>query len=401
MRFRPVLTGLIAATAALSVGCASTIAGTPQPGLAPVDVAALKTGAYTPEPSAYDPDITMINELRMVEARRLLGYLVAQTEIDPEISDAGPVDLFVNGDSIVSETTFPETYKAAANENNLLLGVYSSRTNGKLRELKKLIISVLRFPTDAESRRAAEQFDQVTNEPRDRHPIPIPSQSDAKVSSRDDITAIGFVAHGPYVIMVNAGLPTPDRDALATFVGTTIERQKARLDETTPTPLDDVLDLPLDPDSIMWRALPEAPDYSDPFIGDDDFGVYSPQGHLHYERNPAEMSKAFDEAGVDLVARRAGIVYRARDLQGAFQVQTALMQAGKNDEELPVPPGLPDARCLKLDTMMTSRLYDAFCTVVFGRYVAVVLAKANMSGRVGEVLYQRAAAQYAILAKSE
>ncbi|MBA4857707.1 DUF7373 family lipoprotein [Nocardia farcinica] len=389
------------ATVLALTSCSATLSGTAQPGLMPVDVASLQTGPYVPEPTSYDPEISTIDELRLVESRRLLGYLVSPSEIDTEISVSGPLALFSGPDSMIGEKTFPEKYKPAAADNNLLLGVYVSRVNGDLRNRKKLIISVLRFPTAEASRKAVEQFDHITNSEPGRHPIPVAGRPDARASSADDVTAIGFAAHGPYVIVANAGVPQPNPTALADVIGRTFDAQTARLDETTPTPLDDVLDQPLDPDSIMRRALPTAPDYSDPFFGETDFGAYSADGAIHFERDPVEMTKAFDAAGVDLVARRGGILYRASDLAGAFRIQTALLKGGKNDEELPAPPGLPDARCMKLERPDETRNFDLFCAVVFGRYVGVVVAKSMLSGRLDPVLYQRAAAQYAILAKSE
>jgi hypothetical protein len=196
-------------------------------------------------------------------------------------------------------------------------------------------------------------------------------------------------------------VPQPNQAALASNIGKTVDQQIARLDQQKPIPIDDLLDLPIDPDSIMRRALPKAPDYSDPFIAKDDFGVFEPSGELHFERNPSEIKQAFDETGVDLVGRRGGIVYRTRDLPAAFRLQSALTKTGKNDEILESPPGLPDARCVKLDVFDDARDFDELCAVVYGRYVAVVVARTPMGARLDPVLYQRAAAQYSILAKSE
>ncbi|WP_329415691.1 hypothetical protein OG563_23225 [Nocardia vinacea] len=370
--------------------------------MSPVDISALKPGPYSPEPTAYDPDNSSIAELRTVEAQRLFNYLVHSYEIDSDITVLGDIKVFTSGDQMVQTSTFPETYRAAANDNNLLLGVYVSRINESLRSRKKLIISVLRFPTDAASKKAVTDFDQVANASPGRHPIPIQNHPDAKASSADDITGISFIAHGPYVVMTNVGIPEPNQSALAGIFSKTIDKQIANLDQTKPTPLDDVLDLPFDPDSMMRRALPKASDYSDPFIDDWDFGPYQPAGELHFERNPVEVAKAFEDSGVDLVARRSAIVYRTRDLPAAFRLQTALVKAGKDDEVLDSPPGLPDVRCVKLDKSDPFRMFDSLCAVVFGRYVAVVQSrKAISAARVDVALNQRAAAEYAVLAKSE
>lgn len=332
----------------------------------------------------------------------MLNYLVHSYEINKDITVLSDIKVFTSGDQMVQTNTFPERYRAAASDNNLLLGVYVSRINESLRSRKKLIISVLRFPTDADSQKAVTDFDQVANADPGRHPISIQNHPDAKASSADDITGISFIAHGPYVVMANIGIPEPNPSALADIFGKTIDKQVANLDRMQPTPLDDVLDLPLNPDGLMRRALPKAPDYSDPFIYDWDFGPYQPAGELHFERNPAEVAKAFEDSGVDLVARRGAIVYRTRDVPAAFRLQTALVKTGKDDEVLDSPPGLPDARCVKLDKSDPYRMFDALCVVVYGRYVAVVQSKKTIvAARVDVALNQRAAAQYAVLAKSE
>ncbi|WP_442941454.1 DUF7373 family lipoprotein [Nocardia sp. NBC_00403] len=401
MKYRGGLAALVIVVAVASAGCSTSVSGSPEPGLTPVDLPTLKVGAYSPEPTGYDAEISTPGKLRLVEARRMLNYLVHPSDIDSDITVLNDVELFFDGEQMVTSDTFPQQYRPAAVDNNLIAGAYVSRTNGDLRHRKKLIISVLRFPTEAAGRKATEEFDQITNADPGRHPIPIENRPDARTSSADDITAISFVSHGPYVILANAAVPEPNPSSLSSIIGKTIDQQLARLDQQKPTPLDDVLDLPTDPDSIMRRALPKAKDYSDPFIFDHDFGPYEPSGQLHFERNPVEIGKAFEESGVDLVGRRAGIIYRTRDLAAAFHLQNVLVKAGKNDEELAPPPGLPDVRCLKLDSSDPFRSYDELCAVVYGRYVAVVMSKAPYSARSDPALYQRAAAQYAILAKSE
>ncbi|WP_433713557.1 DUF7373 family lipoprotein [Nocardia sp. CA-084685] len=400
MRYRGGFVAVLAAIAAASVSCSTTVTGQPGPGLARVDVATLKTGAYAPEPTAYAPDITSIPDLRLIEARRMLNYLIHPFEIDSEISETTNQTLMTNADSMISEKSFPELYRPVATDNNLLAGVYVSGTNGNLRTRKKLIISILRFPTDTAGRAAADQFDQLTNSNPGRHPVAIPGHPDARASSADDKTVTSFIAHGPYVIVANAALPQPDQAMVASNIAKAIDLQTARLDQQRPVPLDDLLDLPTDPDNIMRRALPEAPDFSDPFIGKRDFGYFEPSGELHFERNPIEVRKAFDESGVDLVGRRGAILYRARDLSGAFHLQSVLAKTGKNDEIIASPPGLPDVTCVKLDTRDDTRNYDQYCVVVYGRYAAVVIGS-TFTGNLDPVLYQRAAAQYAILAKSE
>ncbi|MGV9820309.1 DUF7373 family lipoprotein [Nocardia xishanensis] len=401
MKVRRGLFGLLAVTAAASIGCSSSITGTPQPGLTPVDVRSLNTGSYANEPTAYEPDISGAAEVKNIEARRMLNYLVLPTDIDKELTIVGDVELFSYPEAPFIRKILPDKYQPATVDNNLLAGAYVSRINPDLRKRKKLIVSILRFPTEEASRKAADDFDRITNADAGRHPITVDGHPDARASSADDVTALSFLAKGPFVILTNVGVPLPDQSALAGIFKKTIDKQFELLDRLRPTPLDDVLDAPLDPEGIMRRALPKSSDGTDPFLLDYDFGPLEAAGELHYERNAVEMQAAFAENGVDLVGRRGGIVYRTRDLPAAFRLQSALVRLGKNDEELSAPPGLPDVRCVKLDSTDMIRDHDLFCAVVYGRYVAVVLAKAKLSGAVDPALYQRAAAQYSVLAKSE
>ncbi|MGW4736708.1 DUF7373 family lipoprotein [Nocardia xishanensis] len=393
---------LVATTAVGCAGCSTSIVGHPLPGLTPVDISTLKTGAYSPEPADYEPSsLSTKDDLRRIEAQRLINHVVHPFDIDSELTQVGEVHLFHIPEAPFIREVFPENFRTAIVDNNMLAGVYVSRSNGNTRAHKKLNIGVLRFPTPTASAKAAEQFDQATNATPGRHPILIDGYPQAKASSGDDITALSFVAHGPYVILANPGIPQPDNAALSNVLKRTLDQQIDALDHQTPPAWDDILDTPLDPDSIMRRALPKAPDYSDPFVFDQDFAAYQPAGELHFERNPIEVEKAFEESGVDLVGRRGGVVYRTRDLAGAFRLQSALVHTGKNDEELEPPPGLPDARCVRLDKIDANRNFDELCAVVYGRYVGVVVAKSRLSGRVDYTLHQRAAAQYAVLAKSE
>ncbi|MEV0033751.1 hypothetical protein [Nocardia sp. NPDC050793] len=401
MKVRRGLLGLLAVTASAAIGCSSSIAGTPQPGLAPVDVGALNTGSYANEPTAYDPSVGSAADVMAIEARRMLNYLVLPTDIDSALTVIGDVELFSFPEDPFIGKTLPEEYRPVTVDNKLIAGAYVSRINPDLRHRKKLIVSILRFPTEQDSRKAADDFDRITNADPGRHPIAVDGHSDAKATSKDDVTAVSFLAKGPFVILTNVGVPQPDQAALASVFKKTIDKQIELLGQLRPAPLDDILDAPLDPEGVMRRAAPKATDGTDPFYVEYDFGPLEPSGELHYERNAVEMQAVFRDSGVDLVGRRGGIVYRARDLPAAIRLQSALVRLGKNDEELIAPPGLPDARCVRLDTTDSIRDYDLFCAVVHGRYVGIVVSKARLSGAIDPALYQRAAAQYAILAKSE
>ncbi|GAA5067436.1 DUF7373 family lipoprotein [Nocardia callitridis] len=393
---------VLLAVALTATGCANTIAGTPGPGMTPVDMSGLRTGAQATEPTEYEMHtVDGAKDVRLVEARRMLNFLVHPFDVDSEISTLGFVRLIVDPYSMTADGAFPEAYRPVAEKFDIVAGAYVSRTNGSLRNTKKLIISTLRFPTEAASRGAVEEFDRVAREQGERHPVPVTGYPDAHSSSGDDRAVLSFQAHGPYVVVTNAGVPQPDPGALGELVRKTLDKQLPALDAQQPIPLDDVLDLPIDPDGIMRRAAPTATDYTDPFFDKKDFGPFEPEGVLHFERNPVRVRQAFESGGVDLVGRRASTVYRTRDLAASFALQNALVIADRNDEEMDPPPGLPDVRCLLLDQRDDNRQYNDFCVVVYGRYVAVVYSSKFDATGSDQRLMERTAAQYEILAKSD
>ncbi|WP_330252318.1 hypothetical protein OG874_40585 [Nocardia sp. NBC_00565] len=400
------LSAAAALAVALLIGtsCASSIDGQPLPGLAPVDLSTLKTGAAATDPSPFKlrTSSDTAQSVRFIEARRMLNYVVQPFDVDSDLTSVGFVKLIADSTSMTADGALPEIYKQVGDNNNLVAGAYVSRSNGNLRSQKRLIISVLRFASDADSKNAADDFARITAEQRERHPIPIDSYPDARATSADNLSANAFQPHGPYVIAISAGMPEANQDKLAGTIKKTIDLQIPQIDRQQPVPVDDLLDLPLDPDGIMRRAAPKAKDYSDPGFSlyDEDFGPFEPAGILHFERNPIDVRKAFEEGGVDLIGRRAGTVYRARDLAAAIRLQTALTKPGKNDTVLDPPPGLGDAQCLRLDLKDLNRQYSSFCAIVYDRYVAVVISSFPELARVDRRLEERTAGQYSILVKS-
>ncbi|WP_019929474.1 hypothetical protein [Nocardia sp. BMG111209] len=388
---------------ALSVqSCAPGVAGHAAPGLTPVDLTTLRTGSYLAQPTAYKPKFRNSTDFRMIESRRMLGYLVHPFDVDPDDNAPSTVKLVSSGTDMTSDDGIPKVFAPIGDTFNVLAGVYVSRTNGNLRSRRKVIAGLLRFPTEDAARGAADQFGTIENDTNPgRHPLTLAGHPDAHASSGDDAAATAFIAHGPYVIIVSTRVPAPDPAALSGLTGRTIDLQLAAMATLQPTPLDDLLDLAADPAGLMRRAAPQAKDYSDPFFDTADFGTYDPLADLHYERNPVDVRNAFRDDGVDAVARRAGVLYRTRDLAASFRLQNTLTETGKDDDLLNPPPGLPDAKCVRLDLQDSNRSYDAFCVVVYGRYVAMVVDHLPIARPTPTALYERAGAQYAILARSE
>ncbi|MFE7720431.1 hypothetical protein ACFU44_15480 [Nocardia rhizosphaerihabitans] len=389
-------------------GCAAPISGEAKPGMTPVDLAALKTGATVTEPTTFELKFSdTAKTVRLIEGRRLLNVLIQPIDVDPELTTRGTTRVFADGTDMSKDDGLPEMFKAAVTDNNFIAGVTASRTNGSVRNSKGLHLSVLHFATAQDSKNAAAAMYQVsTTGENPRQPVTIPGYSEANGSSKDGTAVSAFQAHGPFVIVVSMSQETPDSAGLATKIKKTLDLQIPALDKYRIIAPDDLLDLPLDPDGIMRRATGKSPS-GDPYgmsYHEEDFGTFEPSGILHFERNPAEARTAFDEAGVDLVGRRFSTVYRTRDVESAFKLQTVLAKRGKSDTELAPPPGIADAQCLRLEESDPNRAYNGICVLVYDRYVAVVMSLATVSRasqQVDATLQERTAAQYAILKKSE
>lgn len=382
-------------------GCGSEIAGTAQPGMSAVDISSLRLGTYSPEPTPYRFDAySTPADVRRLESKWMLNYIVSPMDIDSEISELIGVFTFATAEDPFSAKVLPDKFRPAMTDNNLLAGAYVVRTNGTLRGTKKVLLFVLRFPTDQAAQSASRQMYEI-NQEEPTNVFTIDGHPTALASSRDWSTGTATATKGPLMVIANYGDSNPNESAVKANLKRMLDLQLTELNNLRPTPFEDILDRPVDQDGIMRRALPNASDYSDPFSSDLDYSVYRPAGHLHYERHPAIMKQAFADSGVDLIGRRAGIVYRTKDLAGAFILQNALVTRGKNDVEIPAPPGLADARCIQLYEMDPLRNYDLLCAVVRDRYVGVVVAKSKPGSTDRSGLYERAAAQYTVLAKSE
>ncbi|MFC4124781.1 DUF7373 family lipoprotein [Nocardia rhizosphaerae] len=401
------LAGLLALVVAAS-GCAATVSGSALPGMTPVDLAGLNTGAAVTEPTAFELKFSdTAKSIRLIDGRRLLNVLVHPIDVDPDLTDRLTTRVFADGTDMSNDDGLPAMFESAVDDNNFIAGVTASRVNGSVRESKGLHLSVLHFATAQDSRNAATAMYQAsTSGERPRQPVTIAGYPEANASNRDDTSVSAFLAHGPFVIVVSASQDAPDLAQLSSMVEKTLELQIPPLDGYQVIPTDDLLDTPLDPEGIMRRATGESP-AGDPFgmsYHEEDFGVFEPSGILHFERNPAETRAAFEEAGVDLVGRRYSTVYRTRDVEAAFKLQTVLAARDKSDAVLEPPPGIADAQCVRMAEADPNRGYNGFCVLVYQRYVAVVMSLASSSRTtlsVDPTLQERTAAQYAILTKSE
>lgn len=385
-------------------GCAADVPGHAGPGMTAVDPNSLNIGPYPSAPQDYSLDGLDKDDVFRIESRRMLGYLVLPYDVDSDISHLVDTRLVEATSTNFDDGllgVLPGQYLPVVERNNFIAGVYTQRSNDSLRSIKNLAIALLRFPSDAAARSAAAELDRATDEFKPgRHPVAIDGYPDIRASSDNDKKGYVFVARGPFVLLSMITMPGPDPKALATQFKKMLDLQLPKLDSLVPTPVDDILDLPLNPDGIMRRTLPagkETRDYSrDKYIG-----IYDGLGQLHFERNGLDLKRTLQEAGTDLVAQNQSTLFRTRDLAASFRLQNALAQLGKDDEALSSPPGLADARCLKMDETEPIFNNKFLCILVHDRYVAVLGSQGQGLGKFDPALYQATAAQYSILAKTQ
>ncbi|MCA2210270.1 DUF7373 family lipoprotein [Nocardia rosealba] len=390
----------------LCAGCGSVVSGTPQPGTSAVDVSALRTGPFQTEPAAFElkEGLDEPRQVRLVEGRRLINYLVNPVDIDPELRIPGKPAVFADEYGVPTLQGLHESHRAVLADNyKFIAGAAANQRNGSVRTPREMTLAVFHFDSATESRRAARELHLISAGLGAGTNIQVRETADAFVTETDGTRRDTWFAHGPYAILVSARIPTPSLEELSRLSDGAINAQKRSLDAHKQVPLDEVLDVPVDGENILRRAMDHDARDSVPYEGygteySDTYGTYRPAGIRHFERNPAEAAAVFERAGVDLIGRRASTVYRTRDTAAAFLLQTYLASKGKDDTALDPPLGIADAQCVRFDST-DGRDHNSMCAVVYGRYVAVVTAKSIGFANFDGDLQERAAAQYIILQK--
>ncbi|WP_280461739.1 DUF7373 family lipoprotein [Nocardia carnea] len=388
------IVGIVAA--AVTTGCGDAVAGRAVPGMTQVDLAELDYGLAPTEPSAFDPDLVVTADIYAIEARRMLAYLASPHKMDPDLRYLSDTSLIMDG-ALTFGSIFPDTFAAIASRNYLVAGAGTQRSNGSSRTEKSTAVAVLRFGNDHYARTAANEFDaelDVLHPGRENVPVPGYTDIHAGAPPTRDRGNV-FAVKGPYVIVGSFSAPPDQFGEMGNRMKRLLDIQLDAMADLTPTPADDILDLPLNPEGIMNMVLPEEHGGNGMYGAFQ--GVYPPEAHIHFEYD-AEPFPDYTAYGVDLVARNGGIVYRTGTNEQAFALQAALARPGKYDEEIRGPAGLADARCVQRS--YTFGLFERFyCVAVYDRYVALVDAF-GLGDLPSPELHQTTAAQYAILVNS-
>ncbi|MCU1645298.1 MAG: hypothetical protein JWN03_5573 [Nocardia sp.] len=398
--------GRVALSAGIVLAIALTAACGPSPKpVSPahvvVNLSTLDVGNLTTQPKYYDKP-TVFDMAKQVEAMRLGGYIPLPVEVDPDVKYpaqpmSGRVRTFVDfgSEAITSRVTAdPAVLKSLAK--GFLSGFVSSGKSDEKISLSYELENVVLLFTDEKSATDAAQalgqadFDSTPGAQRlqiDKYPAAY-----ALASSDDGGPVRSWYATGKFVILTNifdsvmAEIKSGDLPKQIGRVQRSLDVLPPALAKFPATPVDKLMDIPVDPDAVLARALSTfADDPSESGMP----GVYDRQGGLQVVQGPGEV-KLFADAGVDRVAWKGDYIFRARDAAGAAAIVAAHSETSRLYRPVDSPKNLPNAICRKYIGPDTSAIAH-YCFVTYGRFAAEVSASQLLDAQ------QRISAQYAML----
>lgn len=398
------VTALCAATALLA-GCTTVMEGAaardPAVKTGAVDASLLDAGNYPTRPRPPLGAAGSASRGALLDAQSLAEYVTGPWEVDPAMT--APIH-FMGIPAAVA--MLPENLgvvfmpksdvMAALGRRGVINGFAAGR---QVKNQRTLVNLVLRYP-DAASAAAtvAEAGRANVNMPdlpaRTLTPVAIPGHGEAVATTYtwDDpnlhttwATVQSFTAHGPFVFFQRAEV-VGSADVGAALIGKTLDLQGPAIDRYTPVDPAQFPTLPKDPSGVLALALPVGKGAG--LVVNN--ATYGRQAMLHFSTDPLAAAKVFADAGLDVSVQGAGWLERARDEAGA----AILLEDGIKSMEQDGPvdkgvPNLPGSRCQENAERKTIT-----CDGVVGRYYYEVW------GHTVKDTYQRAAAQYLILAAS-
>lgn len=395
------ISGAAIAVALSVLGCSTTITGTAvkAPNNANssddgVDIALLDTGNYPTAARAPLGAAGTIDRGINVEGRRLAGSVLGPWQADPELTEAEQFNTMVLRGHDAIDAKIGKPIGDGIIDHHYITGFVSARHN-KTGHYKGLANYVLRFPTANDATAAAHDMaakSAVINfgvDPIATRPVPIPRYpSSAAVTfrwpiptpdTRGDVpfAVLAITAHGPYVLCQTADAENPD--IAAQIIATALDLQQTLIDKFAPTPVDQLNQLPIDPDGLLAHTLP--PSAGNETVRD---GVYDAQGGLHLEPgDPVHLQALFRSVGLQQAVELDEIrVYQTPDPDSANRI---VADYAKNDDPaIGAIPGMPKAKCFK-ETL------GKWCVAPAQRYAFLVQATQETE------LHQKMAAQYRML----
>lgn len=402
--------------------CGSGVSGTPAPG--EVDIRKLAVGKYNTDPleywgsyrhSAYDGKALALG--------RLADSVVIGSDIDPMFTNgfsaqvlsqpASTIFLLVQATkSILADDGMMFGFTGSASTHPPIAGNtwdgadnFSPFGHAMASDPKATSFSVmvLQFPDEQHAQAAAVQVEQadfdVAADQNVR--VNLNGQPTAKAHWRPGVASMAAtMAFGQYFINVYVQQPNPEEAGLKDLVQRIFAAQRTLLEQSPPLSARDSLHQDYDPHAMLRRTLHGRKSVT----ADAESEITrTPRGWLHFAEDQRTWKQLLDTSGVDRIATatEGALLLRARDPEAAATLWSGINALLPNSVD--APADTRDVVCQeepkpKRSTGIRPAWYNNgryYCNIRYDRYVARV-ASSQLSDA-----QQRAAAQYALLAKSQ
>ena len=393
----------VAAVAVLTGACGSSVSGSGKAG--EIDIRTLDIGSYSTDPREVSTVVSP--ELgKLLEGARMADAVALVSDIDP-IFEYASQEIVKDPQEAADALSLIETpvIKPVLEKYGMIVGFGVSGLDGPLDQFElgrssNFVMVVNRFPSDDVARQAAVEIDAADFAVSpDNAGVPIPRHPDAKAHWRPGHQSIGATqAHGPFVISIFTVTPTPNLEELSERVAKILDIEIPLLDKFTPTLVDKLTTLPVDVDNLESKVLvtPGVP------VEVGDFATFGAHGGLHFQPDKHYKDKLLQNAGLERLVTDKGFpaLFKVRDEKAATDLVplwSAALKDSADGKDLQAKTGIPGALCIEANVSATSDSAaetDYICTFAYQNFMVMV-----RSDDAGDVA-RRAAAQYALLAKS-
>ncbi|WP_227984261.1 DUF7373 family lipoprotein [Nocardia spumae] len=367
-----------------------------------VDLTQLDIGAYKDKPVDLGLPKNMY-VARFMEANRLASVLPLPYEVDPKLTvgsssgthaflDVGPQFHLSSMFRWLHEENFNDAVK------NYVGGFTTMGSSNESYSLSyELASSVLLFGDADSARNAAGELSKTQfYDDGQIDPTTLAKYPDTVARWQPAQQRLAtWTATDRYVIVTivdnyeNSQLGISDLPSLTDLaeksIGATIDRMR----KFSPTPVDQLMKVPVDPDNVRGLALPRPEGDSFENVP----GTFDLHGAMQLADQPKEIEALYRENGVDRVAFGAGELARAKDRAAAQRILENRTHPTKFMHPVDSPKNLPNAVCLKYKGPETNVRF--YCHVRHDRYTAIVWSQQLRDAQ------QRISAQYSILANSK
>ncbi|WP_054813036.1 DUF7373 family lipoprotein [Nocardia arizonensis] len=396
------ITLLAAGVALAALVSACGVPGTPRPG--EPDVRTLEVGPYPVDRHSYDQDPH--GKGAILEGIRMADAIAPVVRIDPALNVGVDAGVVVDSEQAV-DGYLASVAKPVLERHGMVVGYRSMgadlpfvpfSTQPANPSPDTIVLQLLmRFPSAGVAAQAARDLEESDFQvaPDQNRRVRHPDYPNAMIHWRPGVANMGaFVAVGEFVLFVFVARPSADERDLLNWTGNTLRVAVPAAQAFTPTPIDRLNTLRVDPEGLLARvAVADRDRRLDP----DRFSVHPPAALVHTDTNQSAVLRTIERDGIEAVAVIDNSwVMRVREESKASTLAADLVaSAGVEFDPVAAPNDVPGATCQHLNRRGdTDKQYRYQCFVTYKRYVAVVASDSEPDVR------QRVAAQYALLANS-